>query len=426
MSLICWEINVPPTMKELEKAIKSFSNHKMTGDDGMVTETLKYAESESAKSKLLNLFAIAWNTGQLPTLMCRITLLPIFKKGDPLECSNYRGIANLSQWLKILSKIIYFRIDSYCEQIGVFQETQNGFRTARGRRDLILIVRYVQSLFVEKNLNLYMAFIDIAKTYNSIQRELIWKVLKKIGLPPLLIRMLKMIYESIECRVRVEGIDSDPFTILVGLLQGDSNSTLIFNVIFSMIIEITHQRLDSAGIKLRVRLDKNFLKVMKSRSKGETLTILELVFADDTFLCTDNEDDLQKAVIIFSEVCMWFGLQVSVEKTEVMIQKAKTSTIHTNPVVLIRENQLKNCQHYRYLGSIIAHDSRISKEINARVQKSNAAFSKLYQRVWSRSTLSLKTKASVYRTMILPILTQDCETWHLKHKHYMKLEGCQY
>jgi len=71
---------------------------------------------------LVNLFAIAWNTGQLPTLMCRITLLPIFKKGDPLECSNYRGIANLSQWLKILSKIIYFRIDSYCEQIGVLRK----------------------------------------------------------------------------------------------------------------------------------------------------------------------------------------------------------------------------------------------------------------------------------------------------------------
>ena len=63
----------------------------MTGDDGMVTETLKYAESESAKSKLLNLFAISRNTGQLPTLMCRIILLAIFKKGDPLECSSYRA-----------------------------------------------------------------------------------------------------------------------------------------------------------------------------------------------------------------------------------------------------------------------------------------------------------------------------------------------
>ena len=95
-----------------------------------------------------------------------------------------------------------------------------------------------------------MAFIDISQAYDSIQRELIWKALKKIGLPPLLIQLIKVIYESIECRVRVEGIDSYPFTIMVGLLQEDTNSALIFNVIFSMIIEITHQRLDSVGIKL--------------------------------------------------------------------------------------------------------------------------------------------------------------------------------
>ena len=43
---------------------------------------------------------------------------------------------------------------------------------------------------------------------------------------------------------------------------------LIFNVSFAMIIEITHQRIDSAGIKLLVRLGKHFSKVMKSRSKG--------------------------------------------------------------------------------------------------------------------------------------------------------------
>ena len=91
---------------------------------------------------------------------------------------------------------------------------------------------------------LYLAFIDISKAYDSIQRSLIWLALKKIGLPPKLIKMIQVIYQSIECRVRIEGKDSDPFEILVGLLQGDSNSTLIFTIIFSMIVEITLQRLE--------------------------------------------------------------------------------------------------------------------------------------------------------------------------------------
>ena len=125
-------------------------------------------------------------------------------------------------------------------------------------------------------------------------------------------KMIQVIYQSIECRVRIEGKDSDRFKILVGLLQG--------NIIFSMIVEITLQRLEQTGIKLRLRSDKNFFKICQSKSKGEILSLLELIFADDTCLCAEKEVHLQEAVHIFSEVCLWFGLKVSVEKTEIMVQ----------------------------------------------------------------------------------------------------------
>ena len=76
------------------------------------SETLKNIALESVRSKLLELFSIAWNTGHPPSLMHRTNFLPNSK-----ECSNYKGIVNFSQCFNILSKIIYFRIDSFCEQI---------------------------------------------------------------------------------------------------------------------------------------------------------------------------------------------------------------------------------------------------------------------------------------------------------------------
>ena len=116
------------------------------------------------------------------------------------------SIAILSQGLKILSKIIYNRIEAYCERLGIFKDSQNGFRRQRGRQDMILILRYIQSLFQEKNLNLYLAFIDISKAYDSIQRSLIWLALKKIGLPPKLIKMIQVIYQSMNAELESKGM----------------------------------------------------------------------------------------------------------------------------------------------------------------------------------------------------------------------------
>ena len=75
---------------------------------------------------------------------------------------------------------------------------------------------------------------------------------QKIGLPPKFIGILNTIYDSIECRVRINGKDSEPFQILVGLLQGDhdSNSTILFNIVFAVILQMTNQSLiENIGIK---------------------------------------------------------------------------------------------------------------------------------------------------------------------------------
>ena len=101
---------------------------------------------------------------------------------------------------------------------------------------------------------------------------------QKIGLPPKLIGMLKTIYDSIECRVRINGKDSEPFQILVGLLQGDSNSTILFNIVFAVIFQITNQRLENIGIKRLLQINKNVFKVLQSKAKGEIINIYLTLF----------------------------------------------------------------------------------------------------------------------------------------------------
>ena len=76
----------------------------------------------------------------------------------------------------------------------------------------------------KSNLPLYMGIVDIMKAYDSVQQELLWKILKQIGLPPRFIKMTKLIYNSIECKVKIGGKYSEPFRVLTGLLQGNCSS----------------------------------------------------------------------------------------------------------------------------------------------------------------------------------------------------------
>ena len=142
--------------------------------------------------------------------------------------------------------------------------------------------------------------------------------------------------------------------------------------------------------------------------KREVFTILELLFADDTLFCTNTEQDLQLVIETFSEVCGWFGIQISVKKTEVMIQRPLSDpTLQDPDIITINGEQLSVCSSFKYLGNMITNDALLNVEIKTRIGQATAAFSKLFQRVWSNKSLSLKTKISTYKTSVLPILIQD-------------------
>ena len=132
---------------------------------------------------------------------------------------------------------------------------------------------------------------------------------------------------------------------------------------------------------MRCRLQQNFFKALKSTAKGEVFTILELLFADDTLFCTNTEQDLQLVIETFSEVCGWFGIQISVKKSEVMIQRPLSDPTLQDPDITINGEQLSVCLSFKYLGNMITNDALLNVEIKTRIGQATAAFSKLFQQV---------------------------------------------
>ena len=114
-----------------------------------------------------------WKTQQWPQDWKRSVFIPIPKKGDAKECSNYRTIALISYASKVMLKILQARLQQYVNR--EFPDVQAGFRKGRGTRDQIANICWMMEKASEFQKNIYFCFIDYAKAFDCVDHNKLWK-----------------------------------------------------------------------------------------------------------------------------------------------------------------------------------------------------------------------------------------------------------
>ena len=104
--------------------------------------------------------------------------IPIPKKGNAKECSNYHTIALISHISKVMLKILQARLQESmnCEH----PDVQARFRKGRENRDQIVNIRWIIEKARKFQKNIYFCFIDYPKTFDHNK---LWKILKEMGIP---------------------------------------------------------------------------------------------------------------------------------------------------------------------------------------------------------------------------------------------------
>ena len=99
----------------------------------------------------------------------KVSFIPILKKGNAKECSNYCTIVLISHASKVLLKILQVRFQQYmyCELPDVLA----GFRKGRGTRDPIAQMRWIIQKAREFQTNIYFCFIDYAKAFDCVDQN---------------------------------------------------------------------------------------------------------------------------------------------------------------------------------------------------------------------------------------------------------------
>ena len=110
----------------------------------------------------------------------KVSFIPIPKKGNAKECSNYRTIALISHAIKGMLKILQARLQQYMNR--ELTDVQAGFRKGRGTRDQIANIRWIMEKAREFQKNIYFCFIDYAKAFDCVDYNKLWKILKDMGI----------------------------------------------------------------------------------------------------------------------------------------------------------------------------------------------------------------------------------------------------
>ncbi|KAL4084171.1 hypothetical protein QTP88_028004 [Uroleucon formosanum] len=243
------------SLDETLRAINRLKNWKTPGSDGIPAELIKYGGLELHKT-IHELCSCIWNEEIIPEEWNKAIVIPIHKKGDKMNCNNYRGISLLNTVYKVFSKILIGRLEPLAEEcIGNYQ---CGFRKGKSTIDQIATIEQLLEKKYEYRQNIWQVFVDFKKAYDSIHRDSLYNIMYEFGFPRKLISLTKMCMNGTRYQVRVDCTLSEEFEVITGLKQGDALSPILFNIALEKVIRSVQSN------KIVINIGKTTLDVLGS------------------------------------------------------------------------------------------------------------------------------------------------------------------
>ena len=232
---------------EINWALGSNTTNKASRGDGIPAELFQILKDDAVKI-LHSICQQIWKIQQRPQDWKKSGFIPIPKKGNTKECSNYCAIALISHTSKVMLKILQARLQQYVNH--EVPDVQAGFRKVRGIRDQIANIHWIIEKARQFQKNIYFSFMNYAKAFDYMDHNKQWKILKEMGIPDHLTCLMRNLYASQEATVRTGHGTTNGFQIGKEVRQVYILSSCLFNLYAEYIV----RKPDWMKYKLKSRL----------------------------------------------------------------------------------------------------------------------------------------------------------------------------
>jgi hypothetical protein len=378
---------------EVEEAIRALKRNKSPGSDGITAEMLQ-AGGEQLARQIHTLCNKAWVESTIPEEWGKSILVPIPKKGDLSNCSNYRTISLINHTGKVLLIVLLNRLKNQLDPY--LSEEQAGFRKDRSTVHQILTLRLLTEKAKRQDKKIYNCFIDFQKAFDTIKHKIIWAMLKSYGVDTKMVTLLQKIYEKSLSAVRIGKDNGEWFQTDEGTRQGDPLSPLLFIAYLERVMDQVRQ--NTCGINISGMLINN------------------LRFADDIDIIDEDVSSLQRQIELTKIAAEQAGLILNINKTKTMVFGDR----NIDNSIQVAGNTIENVEKFEYLGSLLTWDNNCSEEIKRRIGKATGTMASL-KHIWNSRKLKLENKLRILTTCVFSVLLYASETWTLKEVDRKKL-----
>ena len=169
----------------------------------------------------------------------------------------------------------------------------------------------------EQHQDLYLVFVDLTNAFDTVNRDLLWNILRKFGCPPNFIAILQQFHTGLCAQVVMAGSQSSTFSVEVGVKQGCVLAPIIFSLLIVAMTLVSHHDLYSSDcVEIEYRLDGGIFNLLRLQAKTKTSArISALQYADDAAFPSLTADRLQRSLNIMSEADLCAGLMINTTKT---------------------------------------------------------------------------------------------------------------
>ena len=186
-------------------------------------------------------------------------------------------------------------------------DVQAGFRKGRGTSAQIANICWITEKVREFEKNISFCFIDYANSFDCVDHNKLWKILKEIGIPDHLTCLLRNLYAGLDAMVRTGHGAADWFQIGKGVRQGCISSPCLFNLYAGYIMRNAGLEEAQVGIKIAGR------------------NINNIRYADDTTLMAESEEELKSLLMKVKEESKKVALKLNIQKTKIIASSPITS-----------------------------------------------------------------------------------------------------